>query len=101
VRLRQRMLLIFAVTLAIGTAIVYVVSREMVLASFRQLEDEQMKRDVGFATAVLDLDFRNLAESIDDYAYWDRMCEFLVSRAKRIFGPNLKTKRWSSWDLIW
>ncbi len=28
------MLLIFAVTLAIGTAIVYVVSREMVLASF-------------------------------------------------------------------
>lgn len=81
-RLRQRMLLIFAVTLAIGTTIVYVVSREMVLASFRQLEDEQMKRDVEFATAVLDLDFRNLADSTDDYAYWDRMCEFMVTPGK-------------------
>jgi uncharacterized membrane protein len=56
------MLLIFTVTLAIGTAIVYVVSREMVLASFRQLEDEQMKRDVGFAVAGLKLDFRNLTD---------------------------------------
>jgi len=79
VRLRQRMLLIFAVRLAIGTAIVYVVSREMLLASFRQLEDEQMTRNVEFATAVLYLDFRNLAEGTDDYAYWDRMCEYMVT----------------------
>ena len=86
------MLLIFAVTLAIGTAIVYVVSREMVLASFRQLEDEQMKRDVGFATAVLDQDFRNLAESTDDYAYWDRMCEFMVTPGKADIRTEFEDK---------
>jgi len=92
VRLRQRMLLIFAVTLAIGTAIVYVASREMVLSSFRQLEDEQMKRNVEFATAVLDLDFRNLAESSDDYAYWDRMCEFMVTPDKADIRTEFEDK---------
>ena len=78
-RLRRRMLLIFAVTLGIGTGIVYVLSRVMVLANFRQLENEQMKRDVEFAVAGLDLDFRNLADSTNDYAYWDRMYEFMVT----------------------
>src|SRR5271168_304754 len=73
------MLLIFAVTLGIGTGIVYVLSRVMVLANFRQLENEQMKRDVEFAVAGLDLDFRNLADSTNDYAYWDRMYEFMVT----------------------
>jgi PAS domain S-box-containing protein len=92
VRLRQRMLLIFAVTLVIGTAIVYVVSREMVLASFRQLEDEQMKQNVRFATAVLDLDFRNLAESTDDYAYWDRMCEFMVTPGRADIRTEFEDK---------
>jgi sensor domain CHASE-containing protein len=91
VRLRQRMLL-FAETLAIGTAIVYVVSREIVLASFRQLEDEQMKRNAEFATAVLDLDFRNLAESTDDYVYWDRMCEFMVTPGKADIRTEFEDK---------
>lgn len=91
-RLRQRMLLIFAVTLAIDTAIVYVVSREMVLASFAQLEDEQIKRNLEFATAVLDLDYRNLAESTDDYAYWDRMCAFMVTPGKADIRTEFEDK---------
>ncbi len=64
----------------------------MVLASFRQLEDEQIKRNVEFATAVLDLDFRNLAESTDDYAYWDRMCEFIVTPAKADIRTEFEDK---------
>ncbi|HEY0703767.1 MAG TPA: CHASE4 domain-containing protein [Candidatus Acidoferrales bacterium] len=76
-KLRQRMLLVFAVTLAVGAAAAYWASQAIVLSSFRDLENEQMKRDVGFALSGMDLDFRNLAASAGDYAYWDHMCDFL------------------------
>ena len=96
------MLLIFAVTLAIGTTIVYVVSREMVLASFRQLEDEQMKRDVELATAVLDLDFSEPGGQ-------HRRLRLLGPHVRihgdalgrRISERNLKITRWSNWDSTW
>ena len=77
-KLRPRILLVFAATLAVGAAVVYFLSSAMVLSSFRQLESEQMKRDVEFAVAGLDLDFRNLADSTNDYAYWDRMYEYML-----------------------
>jgi CHASE4 domain len=76
------MLLVFAITLVLGAGLVYITSRRIVVSSFRQLERRQMERDVEFAISGLDLEFRNLADSANDYAYWDRMYEYMLNPKK-------------------
>ena len=60
------MLLVFTITLVLGAGLVYITSRRIVVPSFRQLERQQMERDVEFAISGLDLEFRNLADSAND-----------------------------------
>ena len=81
-KLRQKMLLVFTITLVLGAGLVYITSRRIVVSSFRQLERQQMERDVEFAISGLDLEFRNLADSANDYAYWDRMYEYMLNPKK-------------------
>ncbi len=81
-KLRQKVLLVFAITLVLGVGLVYVTSRRIEVSSFRQLEHQQMEGDVEFAISGLDLEFRNLADSANDYAYWDRMYEYMLNPKK-------------------
>ena len=81
-KLRQKVLLVFTITLVLGAGLVYITSRRIVVSSFRQLERQQMERDVEFAISGLDLEFRNLADSANDYAYWDRMYEYMLNPKK-------------------
>ena len=59
-KLRQRTPLVFAATIAIGMGVLYLVSRHSLLSSFKQLENEQMRQDVGYAIAALDAEYRGL-----------------------------------------
>jgi len=93
-KLRQKVLLVFTITLVLGAGLVYITSRRIVVPSFRQLERQQMERDVEFAISGLDLEFRNLADSANDYAYWDRMYEYMLNPKKAdISGEFLDNER--------
>jgi hypothetical protein len=60
VKLRQRMLLVFAVTVIAGMGVLYFISRDLLLSSFQQLENEQMKQDVQNALDGVDQQERRL-----------------------------------------
>jgi sensor domain CHASE-containing protein len=87
VKLRQRVLLLFAGAMALGAmalgaSILYFVSRDVLLSSFRQLETEQMRQDVGSVVAALDGEHLRLGNTTDDYAYWDQMYNFMADPQK-------------------
>lgn len=74
--LRLRMLLVFAITLLAGGAVVYGLTRALLLSSFRDLETDRMRQDVQYALAAFHEFYRDLGATANDYAYWDRMYEF-------------------------
>jgi two-component system, NtrC family, sensor kinase len=78
VKLRPRMLLVFAATMVAGMVVMYFVSRELLLSSFLQLENEQMKQNVDEASSELREAYRSMGTTTDDYAYWDRTYEFMA-----------------------
>lgn len=76
-KLRQRMLAVLACTMAIGMAILYFVSRGVLSSSFQQLENDQMRQDVGNAVSAVDTEHLDLGKTTNDYAYWDRTYNFM------------------------
>ncbi|HMD38025.1 MAG TPA: CHASE4 domain-containing protein [Candidatus Acidoferrum sp.] len=77
-KLRSRMLLVLAATMVAGMAVMYFLSRELLLRNFLQLENEQMKRDVSHAAAELEDQYSSLGVTTNDYAYWDVAYEFMA-----------------------
>ncbi len=76
-RLRQRMLFVFAATVLGGMVGLFFLSRAFLMSSFQQLEIEQMTQNMQYAETALDGENRKLATTAGDYAYWDRMYEFM------------------------
>jgi PAS domain S-box-containing protein len=62
--------------------VVYFVSRSLLLFNFLQLENEQTKHNVEFAVTALNESYHSLDTVTSDYAYWDRMYEFMADPAK-------------------
>ena len=77
--LRPKMLLVFVATVAGGMAILYILSRDLLLSSFRKLETDQMKQNVDYALTGLNQEFTALARTTNDYAYWDRTYNFMLA----------------------
>jgi PAS domain S-box-containing protein len=76
------MLLVFAATVGGGMGVLYFLSRGMLLASFLQLENEQMKQNVEYAMTGLAQEYSALGRTTNDYAYWDRTYEFMADPGK-------------------
>ena len=76
------MLMVFAATVIIGMGVLYFLSRTLLLSSFRHLEDEQMKQDVGYTVEGLHDEYRGLGATTTDYSSWDRMYEFMGDTAR-------------------
>jgi len=78
-KLRPKMLLVFAATVACGMGILYFLSRDLLLSSFRLLEVEQMKQNVDYALTGLNQEYASVARTTNDYAYWDRTYNFMLA----------------------
>lgn len=59
--------------------ILYFLSGDLLLSSFRQLEVEQMKQNVDYALNALSQEYSALARTTNDYAYWDRTYNFMLA----------------------
>jgi len=77
--LRPKMLLVFAATAVGGIALLYFLSNDLLLSSFRQLEVAQVKEEVQYALSGLEREYRALNRTTNDYAYWDRMYEYVIA----------------------
>ena len=73
------MLLVFAATVAGGMIVLYFLSRDLLLSSFRQLEIQQMEQNVDYALNGLGLEYSGVVRTTSDYAYWDRTYEFMLA----------------------
>ncbi len=78
-KLRPKMLLVFAATVAAGMGILHFLSRDLLLSSFRQLEVEQMRQNVDHALTGLNQEYASVARTTNDYAYWDRTYNFMLA----------------------
>src|ERR1700740_644121 len=74
--LRPKMLLVFATTVVGGMGILYFLSRDLLLSSFRHLETEQMNQNLDYSLAALSQEYDAVGRTTNDYAYWDRTYEF-------------------------
>jgi PAS domain S-box-containing protein len=81
VKLRPRMLIVFALTMVAGMGVMYFISRALLLSSFLQLEKEQMKQNVDAASINVLEKSRSLGSTTNDYAYWDRTYEYMADPA--------------------
>jgi PAS domain S-box-containing protein len=77
--LRPKMLLVFATTVAGGMGILYFLSRDLLLSSFRQLESEQMRQNVEYALTGLSQEYNTLSRITSDAAYWDLTYDFVLN----------------------
>ena len=89
-KLRQRMLVVFAATVAAGMVILYFISNGLLLQSFLRLEDEQVKQEVAYAVAALKEEYRAVGNTTNDYAYWDRTYEFMANPNKGDIGQEFQ-----------
>ncbi len=78
-KIGPKMLLVFAATMTGGMVVLYFLSRDLLLSSFRQLEIEQMKQNVDYALSALQQEQISLARTTNDYAYWDRTYNFMFA----------------------
>jgi PAS domain S-box-containing protein len=90
VKLRPRMLLVFASTVLGGMAALYFLSRAFLMSSFHQLEVEQMTQNLQYAQTAMDEEDRKLAITASDYAFWDRMYEFMADPTKGDIGSEFQ-----------
>jgi adenylate cyclase len=74
--------LLFAAAMTVGAAVLYFVSRDVLLSSFRQLENEHMHQDLGSAVAALDGEYLRWGNTADDYAYWDQTYAYMADPKK-------------------
>ena len=82
-KLRPKMLLVFAATVAGGMVVLFFLSRDLLLSSFRQLEIEQMKQNVDYALNALGQEYSAVSRTTNDYAYWDRTYDFMLDPEHR------------------
>ena len=81
-KLRQRMLAVFAATTGVALCVLYFISRGQLLSSFKQLESNQMGQEVGYAVAAIEWQYRDLGKTANDYAFWDRTYTFMSDPLK-------------------
>jgi PAS domain S-box-containing protein len=90
VKLRPRMLLVFAATMVAGMVVMYFVSRELLLSSFLQLENAQMKQDVDEALTELEDQYKGLDTTTNDYAYWDVTYDYMADPIRKAIGQEFQ-----------
>lgn len=90
VKLGPRMLVVFAATVLCGMLVLYLLSRVFLMSSFRQLEIEQMTQDLQYAQTALEEENRKLATTASDYAFWDRMYDFMADPSRGDIGSEFQ-----------
>jgi sensor domain CHASE-containing protein len=93
VKLLFRMLFVFTATVFGGMISLYFLSHAFLMSSFQQLEDEQMTQNVQYAQTALEENNSKLAAIAGDYAYWDRMYEFMGDVRHGDIGSS-RMERW-------
>jgi len=88
---RKTLLTISAVLVGL-IAILYVVSRGILLASFERLEERISQRNVQRALAALDNDLVELDSKALDWAWWDDTYQFVSDRNEAYVASNLSTE---------
>jgi len=74
--LRQKLLLLAAVTVLALVVSLHLVARSVLLERFSDLEKDEALQDLARARNILDFEILNLKEKTGDYAAWDDTYEF-------------------------
>jgi len=87
--LRKKTLIIVGLTLVCLIAILYAVSRFILLDSFSQLERRLVQNNVYRVKASLDYDLATLSRTTNDWAAWDDTYAFIVDANESYIKANL------------
>jgi len=90
VNLSRRLLLVFATTFLGTMAVLYFLSRSLLLSHFRQLEIDQTKQEVEDAAAALYASYRPLGATTNDRAYSDRTYQFMLGPTTDVISPEFQ-----------
>jgi len=89
VSLRRKTFVIFVAALAILGVGLYFISRQVLLGSFANLEEQEMRYAVGQVFEYFSIEQKNLMATTKDYANWDDTYAFLQSRDETFIQSNL------------
>ena len=92
VPLSRKTLLMFLVTAICLSVVLYLASRMIVLNSFQNLEEQEVKVDVQRAMNLLDDDLKKLNSTTSDWAFWDDAYDFVQRRNPGFAERNLNYK---------
>lgn len=84
------MLAIFAAVIFVSMIANYLLSGPLLLSHFEQLETEQTKQNVEAAVTMLNDAYHSLGTTAADYAYWDRVYDFMAHPAKSDISPEFQ-----------
>jgi len=87
--LRQKTLITIGITLIALIAILYGVSRTILLRSFAELETQTVRRNIERARSVLSESLADLSRSTADWAAWDDTYEFIENGNEDYIKTNL------------
>src|SRR5258708_12071405 len=76
-RLRTKKVLIFSATISGLLLVSYAVSRMVIVDSYRKLQEEDVRLNLGRASQALSDDVANLTRTAADYAMWDDTYAFM------------------------
>jgi len=89
VSLRKTTLLIIAITFIVLLVSVWVVSQEIILRGFAQLETRDMEHDLARAEQALGTELERLQKLALDWAPWDDSYQFMLDENEDFVSANL------------
>ncbi len=99
--LGQKTLLVVSLTVAGVMTVLYGVSRDVLLRSYLELEQEQARSAVGRTEAALNDQITNLTRTTNDYGEWDRTYTFMQHPARSYIKQEFENETLQGLHINW
>lgn len=97
--LRRKVLLVIGASLAGLIVVLYLVSRALILNSFLNLEDQEVRRNIQRVVNTLQTEIHTLSGSASDWAYWDDTYQFVQTGDPAYVDSNLNDSTFTGLSL--
>ena len=97
--IRRRSALVVAIVTALALGVLLAFDRLVLVSSFQEFEDSEVRGDVTRVIRGVDAECRRLEVLISDWAQWDDSYEFMRTRSRAFVVSNLSSNILDDLDL--
>ncbi len=81
---------LFIISAIFITLLLYFISYNFFISNFKELENEQNRKNLHTLIDLIDIKFTNLSSTVNDYAHWDDTYDFIKTKDKEYIYQNFR-----------